>query len=67
MAMSKDELDYIKNLFNKMDKDQNGRVGLTEFLNGKKSSKLPVLSLFGIHLRFKLAVDKATPGLRLGR
>merc|ERR1712184_112818 len=32
MAMSKDELDYIKNLFNKMDIDQNGRVGLTEFL-----------------------------------
>ena len=37
MAMSQDELDYIKNLFNKMDKDQNGRVGLTEFLKGKNS------------------------------
>ena len=37
MAMSKDELDYIKNLFNKMDIDQNGRVGLTEFLKGRHS------------------------------
>ena len=36
MAMSKDELDYIKNLFNKMDIDQNGRVGLTEFLKGRQ-------------------------------
>ena len=35
--MSKDELDYINNLFNKMDIDQNGRVGLTEFLKGRHS------------------------------
>ena len=66
MAMSQDELDYIKILFKKMDKDQNGRVGLAEFLEGKNSS-LPFLSLMAAHLRFQLAVDKATPRLRLGR
>ena len=35
MAMSLEELDYIKNMFIKMDNDQNGRVNLTEFLKGR--------------------------------
>ena len=80
MAMSQEELDYIKNMFIKMDNDQNGRVNLTEFLKGRYSYVTTAFIfidtnfgvnpriLFTIHLiHLQAVVDKATPERRLGR
>ena len=64
MALSKPELKYIENLFHKMDKDQNGRVALTEFLEGALDLLNPFYFLFAL---MQLVVDKVTPERRSGR